>query len=331
MASIRKLPSGKWNAQVRRHGYSPVSKSFLVEKDAIRWARNVESELDRGLLIDISEAKATTLADALKRYLAEVTPHKKGHKQERQRIKAWLKRPVANRSLASLRPKDFAVHRDNRIAEGVSSNTVRLELALLSHLFNAARKEWGVEVQNPIAAIRMPRGSSARSRRLEGDEEARLLRACRSSKSKQIYHLVVLAIETGMRLGELLKLTWADVDLPNRKVILRETKNGQVRGVPLTKLSVSTLQEISLQADGSRVFHSWNGRSDGINSAWRKVVKRAYLLDFRFHDLRHEATSRLFEKGLTAIEVASITGHKTMTMLMRYTHLKLASLIEKID
>ena len=93
MASIRKLPSGKWNAQVRRHGYSPVSKSFLVEKDAIRWARNVESELDRGLLVDISEAKATTLANALKRYLAEVTPHKKGHKQERQRLTTtgnWL-------------------------------------------------------------------------------------------------------------------------------------------------------------------------------------------------------------------------------------------------
>ncbi len=179
----------------------------------------------------MSEAQATTLADALKRYLAEVTPHKKGHKQERQRIQAWLKRPVANRSLASLRPKDFAAHRDNRIAEGVASNTVRLELALLSHLFNTARKEWGVEVQNPIAAIRMPKGSRARSRRLEDDEEERLLKACRLSKNKQIYHLVVLAIETGMRLSELLNLTWADTDLPNRKVILLDTKNGQVRGV----------------------------------------------------------------------------------------------------
>ena len=177
----------------------------------------------------------------------------------------------------------------------------------------------------------MPKGSRARSRRLEGDEEDRLLRACKASKSKQIYPLVVLAIETGMRLSELLKLTWLDIDLKNRKIILLETKNGQVRGVPLTKLSVNTLQGIEFQKDSARVFHSWAVRSDGINSAWRTVIKRADLVNFHFHDLRHEATSRLFEKGLTAIEVAAITGHKTMSMLMRYTHLTLASLIEKID
>ena len=312
MATIRKLPSGKWNVQIRRHGHQPVTQSFTLEKDARRWARTIESEQDRGVFIDRSEAEATTLGEALGRYLLEVTPHKKGRAQEIQRINAWLKRPLSVRSLASLKPKDFSVYRDTRSAEGVATNTARLELALISHLFNTARKEWGIAVLNPIESIRMPKGSKARCRRLQGDEAERLITACKASKSHQLYSLVTIALETGMRLGELLKLTWEDVDLQKRLALIREAKNGEGRGIPLSSRAVEVLHVMPRSIDCNRVFYSWEVRSDAIKKAWGNAIKKSGLQDFHFHDLRHEATSRLFEKDLNPMEVATITGHKTL-------------------
>lgn len=331
MATIRKLPSGKWNVQVRRQGHPSISQSFILEKDARKWARIIESELDRGVFVDRSEAEATTLADALVRYLAEVTPNKKGQLQEAQRIKAWLNRPIAARSLASLKPKDFANHRDVRLAEGLATNTVRLELALISHLFNTSQKEWGINVTNPIESIRMPKGSRARQRRLEGDESLRLLTACRESKSSQLYPLVVLAIETAMRLGELLKLTWDDVDLNRRTVTLQDTKNGRCRSVPLSQAALTVMNQLPKSINDKRVYFSWSPTPGSIKRAWINAVNRAHIKDFHFHDLRHEATSRLFEKGLNQIEVASITGHVNVNMLARYTHLRPECLLMKIS
>ena len=145
MATVRKLLSGKWNAQVRRKGHSLVSKTFLSQKDAHVWIRSIESEMDKGSYINRSVLESTTLGEVLVRYRDEITPTKKGKKQEETRIAMWLSHPLAKRSLASLKSSDFVKHRDSRCAS-VASNTVRLELALLSHLFNVVRKEWNIEL-----------------------------------------------------------------------------------------------------------------------------------------------------------------------------------------
>jgi integrase len=330
MAAIRKLPSGKWNVQVRRFGHKAISRSFVLERDALRWAREIESDLDRGTFQDRTKTEATTFGDALARYLEEITPLKKGSKQEAQRIKAWLKHPLADRSIAFLRAKDFAEFRDKRTSQGVATNTIRLELALISHMFNIARKEWGLALQNPVAAIRMPCGSSARERRFEGNEGDRLLESCRNSKSKHLYPLVVLALETAMRLGELLKLTWNDFDENAKVLTLRETKNGKMRRVPLSSVAFQTLLEIPRSHSNARIFFSWSTRPDSIKTAWRGACSRANLIDFRFHDLRHEATSRLCERGLSPVEVASITGHRNLGMLLRYAHMRPENLVQKL-
>ena len=170
MATVRKLSSGKWNAPIRRKGHTPVSKSFTYEKDARAWIRSLESDMDKGVHINRNAADNTTLADALIRYRTEITPNKKGSSQELRRIATWLKHPLAKQSLSSLKSTDFVKHRDRRCA-AVASNTVRLELALLSHLFTIAKQEWNIPVSNPLADIRKPKSSHARTRRLENDEE----------------------------------------------------------------------------------------------------------------------------------------------------------------
>lgn len=330
MASIRKLPSGKWNVQIRKRGHAPISKTFTTKTDATKWLRLTEAELEQGLFIDRAEAQSTTLADALTRYRDEVTPSKKGASQKKQRINKWLQHPYAKRSLASLKPSDFASYRDQRLAE-VASNTVRLELALVSHLFNVASKEWDIQgMRNPIASIRKPRPSNARSRRLSTPEMCRLLESCKQSDNQMLLPLVELALETAMRLGEMLSMTWGQVSVENRTISLFDTKNGEDRTIPLSSRAIAILQSITPDKNCSRVFHLWR-RSDSIKGSWKTALRRAGIVDFHFHDLRHEATSRFFELGLNPIEVAAITGHKSMQMLKRYTHPRIADLAGKLD
>lgn len=317
MASIRKLPSGKWNVRVTRLGFPTQTKSFTERKDADKWARTIESEMDRGFFVCRSEAESTTLGAALERYKREVTPHKKGAHQEAKRIKLWLQTDLAKRSLASLKGSDFAAYRDKRLSE-VASNTVRLELAIVSHLFTIAQQEWGIPVTNPVQAIRKPKGSKPRTRRLEGDEGQRLMAAVGHTELRL---LITLALETGMRQGELVSLTWQEIDLQQSVIKKQDSKNGEPRTIPLTSKAKAALPERGI----GRLFRCFP------RFVWEKALKEAGLPDFHFHDLRHEAVSRLFERGLNPMEVASVSGHKTMQMLKRYTHLRAADLLLKME
>lgn len=331
MATITKLPSGKFSVRIRRHGHKLVTKTFLQKTDAVRWSRTIESELDRGVFIDRSEAESTTLAQAFKRYQSEVTPKKKGAVREKTRIDCWLRSDLASRSLASLKGSDFAAYRDKRLGAGLATNTVRLELALVSHLFKVAAQEWGIAVSNPVAAIRKPSGSKARTRRLEGDEESRLLAACALSTNTHLFPLVVLALETAMRLGEMLSLTWDEVHLTGRSLKKGVTKNGEPRTVPLSKKAVATILSIHRAIHTDRVFYNFPPYSDSIKNSWNAAKKAAAITGLRFHDIRHEAVSRLFERGMHPLEVAAVSGHKTLGMLQRYTHLRVEDLLKKME
>lgn len=318
MASIRKLPSGKWNVRVTRKGFPLQTKSFLNKIDADRWARTIEGEMDRGSFVCRSEAEATTLAQALERYKREVTPKKKGASREADRIGVWLRSDLAKRSLASLKGADFAAYRDKRL-KMVASNTVRLELAIISHLFTVAAQEWGLPLSNPIQYIRKPKGSNARTRRFEGDEEQRLMAAC--SKHPYLSRLIVLALETAMRQSEIVALSWAEVDLQKSVIEKKDSKNGEARTIPLTQKAKAALGDRGI----GRLFPTFPRK------AWEGAIERAGLEDFHFHDLRHEAVSRLFEREMNPLEVAAVSGHRTMQMLRRYTHLRPANLLKKME
>jgi len=169
--------------------------------------------------------------------------------------------------------------------------------------------------------VRRPPQGRPRNRRLQGDEEQQLLAVCRRARNPWLVHFVTLAIETGMRRGELLALQWPNVDFERRIAFLPVTKNGDSRGVPLSSRAVSTLRGLPGSSSG-RVFGELT--PDALKHCFRRAVRRAGIGGLRLHDLRHEATSRFFEKGLNVMEVASVTGHKTLQMLKRYTHLSAA-------
>lgn len=337
----RRDGAGNWQAIVQRDGRY-LSRTFDTKADAEEWAGEIERNIRRGQFIDRRATEKTSLGEALDLYAEAVLPGKKGEYRERRRIEAWKRDPLAKRSLASIRGADVATWRDQRAADGASANTIRRDLTILSHLFTVARKEWkGFEgLLNPVEAIRQPSPGKARDRRFDRrpdengkDEAARLVEACQASNNPYLALMVTLALETAMRQGELLALRWEHVDLVRRVASLPKTKNDHTRrdrtegrDVPLSSLAVKTLKDLPRSIDG-RVFPVSLCR---LNIHWRKAVADAGATGLRFHDLRHEATSRLVERGLGIEEVRSITGHRTLAMLTRYTHLRAEDIAQKL-
>jgi integrase len=333
MATFEKR-AGNWRAKIRRKGHETLSRTFDNKADAEEWAIETERDIRRGQYVNRAEAENTTLWEALDRYAREVVPAKRGARQELSRIKRWKAGPLAKRSLTVIRGADLASWRDERLAEGMSPTTVAHHLRLISHMFNVAIREWGLDsLSNPVTKIKVPPNARARDRRLEcrpdvegRAEEERLLAVCDASQSIWIGPLVRFALETAMRRGEILALRWEHVDLQRRVAVLPMTKNGELRAVPLSTRAIAALQSIPRSIDG-RVFAL---SRQALQATWRKAAVDAGLADFRFHDLRHEATSRFFEKGLNPMEAAAITGHKTLAMLKRYTHLRAEDLAAKL-
>ena len=332
MATLRKRGPYQWQAQVRKKGYPLETKTFETKAAAEAWARATEYEMDQGLFASRAEAESTTLGELLLRYLAEITPSKKGAGPESARIQSLLRHPLANRYVAGIRGVDIARYRDERLKK-VSSATIKRDLVIVSHLFEIARKEWGIQVHNPVRDIKLPPHSRARDRRLqpaqggEDTEEKRLLHACTEARNPFLLPVVRLALETAMRQGELVALRWEHVDLTRRIAHLPDTKNGQARTVPLSSTSVEVLRALPRSLHG-QVFPGLT--TEAVKRAFARATRRAGIEDLHFHDLRHEATTRLFELGLNIMEVATITGHKDLRMLRRYTHLKAEELAKKL-
>jgi integrase len=348
-----------WRAEIRRRGYKPVYRTFDTKQQAQQWARRLEGEMDSGQYYDRSESERTTLREALERYRREIVPEKRHPYQENRRIDRWIRHELSHRSLASLRGADFAKYRDDRRSVGRAENTIRLELQIVSHLFEIARKEWGMEgLPNPLSNIRKPTGSEARDRRLRRGEFEKLHALLLASGNPWAAPAFELAIETSLRQSALFNLRWEWLELKSRLIKFppdaRGADNKSVPPVlPLSYRAVDLFRCLAAIAEGPevRMTRSAYGPADveptrltgrvfgtttnAVICVWKRTLKAASLEDpeiesLRWHDLRHEAASRLFEKGLHPMEVASITGHRSMQMLKRYTHLKPESLLEKL-
>ena len=281
-----------------------------------------------------NQIKKMPLAKALDKYFSAVSVHKRGHLQEFYRINVIKRSALSLKCMDEITSVDIADYRDMRLntvsdrtGRTVSPNTVRLELALLSALYNLARIEWGTCSHNPVEHVRKPAASPGRTRRLTSTEERRIARALRQ-KNPQLLAIFHLALETAMRQGEILSLRWEYVDLHLGIAHLPLTKNGTARDVPLSWKARQVLKEFAGPVTGPVFDYT----SNGFKSAWRVLLAELEIHDLHFHDLRHEAVSRLFELGtLNVMEVAAISGHKSMNMLKRYTHLRASQLVSKLD
>lgn len=298
-------------------------------KDAQIWRDRVKAnqELDvdkreiKKSRITQREAKSFTLTQALERYAREVTPAKKGAAVELTRINKAKKTALASKSIYLLTPDDALAFLDEI---GGSENNKRKYASLISHLYKTARQQWRMEVRNPVAGeIKLPSNGKPRDRRLQGNE-ASLLLIYLSGETKAIFEL---AIETGMRRSEMLSLEWRNVDLKKSIAVLKDTKNGESRAVPLSSTAIRVLKGLQRGIAGGRVFSITQSQ---LRDTWEVARTAAGIPDIRLHDLRHEAASRLFEKGLNVMEAASVTGHKTLSMLKRYTHLNPSDIAKKL-
>lgn len=326
MATIRKRGEGQYHVQIRKRGYPTQTKTFSKEADARRWATIIESEMERGVFVSRTEAEGTLVEEVLERYAAEVLPTKRGARSDNSRIKT-LKAAFGAYRLASLNSSLVAKFRDRRL-QVVGPQSVIHEINLLSRVLKTATMDWGIMLPNglPTAQVRKPTKPRGRDRRVTEAEVSKILEA---TESPELRTIIVLAIETAMRRSELASLTWEEIDLHRQTAHLPKTKTDVPRTVPLSKAAVAALKKYGIRKNG-QVFSL---QPESMSQAFERACEphRANIAGLRFHDMRHEATSRLFEKGLNLMEVASITGHKTLDMLKRYTHLRAEDLAKKLN
>ena len=308
MASIQKRGK-RWRAVVRRTGHATQIKTFPLKTAAESWARMVERDMDTAEFVDRRTYKETGRT-LLERYRNEVSPKKKGARWEVIRLGKLAKAVWMVKPLNEVTRKDIT---DWMAAQTVSPPSLRREMVLLSSVFNYASEVWGLPVKNPIRGVSLPEDSKARERRPSATE----LGAIRAYfQNKQMGLAVELAIETAMRLGEIMSIKWQNVYTSERYVHLIDTKNGDERRVPLSTRAVALLKAAKeVRGEGEKVF-SISTLSAGVY--WRSAMKELGIEDLHFHDLRHEAITKMAERFANVLELAAVTGHRNLKYLQRY-------------
>ncbi|MHB8938547.1 MAG: tyrosine-type recombinase/integrase [Thiobacillus sp.] len=341
MATFSKRKSGWWQARIRRDGHPALSKTFETKAAAEAWTRAVESDMDKGAYRSTVVAESTTFSEIADRFEHEFAPHHYRGQGWKHKL-AHLRAAFGDYFLAAITPARVAAYRDDRLraadprykkdptsAPRLSPATVKTEIDLLSKVLDVASKEFGIPLPagNPVASIRKPAGGKARDRRLTVTEWGRLMDECGKSGNNWLKPAVLLSVETAMRQGELLGIEWKAVDFPHRLIMLSSTKNGEARAVPLSSAAVAILEGLPRSLRGRAIPQ---GKAT-IYSAFKRAAGRAGIGGYTWHDLRHEALSRLAERGdLSLLEMAAMSGHKTLQMLKRYTHLRAENLAKKL-
>jgi integrase len=306
-----------WQVRIRVKGQPTLTKSFDTHKEAQRWATVTESQICRNEFVDTKSASLTSLGDLIQRYMLEVTPLMKSATTDLIKLAAIRRAAISQRKLTNLTPQIVAAHRDERLSE-VANGTVIRELAYLSAIINHGRREWGVNINNPVLMVRKPISPQGRQRILNVHEQEAVLAALEpmGRRNKYMHPIVSLALETAMRRGELLSLKWENINKTDQTVLLEDTKNGDRRTVPLSTKALRILQSISSAGTGA-VFPISAGN---VFARFKYAVKKVGLKDVRFHDLRHTAITQMSTKLPNVIELSSVTGHRNLAMLKRYYH-----------
>lgn len=334
MASIERRVSSSgsvsFRVKVRVKGHPPVTQSFPRKTDAQRYATVVEADILAGRYQFASEAKRHTFGELCDQYLKQFVAHDtKGAAKKRLHINYWRSK-FDHRWLADLTPALIVECKSELLAQITKRGRLRTPatvvryLATLSHMFSVAMRDFQWVTDNPLRKISKPREPRGRDRFLSDQERSRLLQACQASKSRTLYLVVVLAISTGMRRGEIMGLSWQDVDLERGLLTLHVTKNGSARGVYLSGHAKDLLIQHAKvrRMDTQLVFPNKSGKSPiELRRPWENALAAAELQNFRFHDLRHTAASYLAMNGATTVEIAAVLGHKTLDMVRRYSHL----------
>ncbi len=353
MANIEKRTdqNGKtsYRVKIRLKGFPVQSATFDRLTDAKKWAASTESAIREGRHFKTTEAKKHTFADSIERYLSDVLPVKFTSKEQRNRrpILAWWRAELGAHVMADLESPLFAKARDNllkktsKTGKPFSADSVKKYFGVIQNVLKYAVNEWHWLEVSPLRdrRVEMPELPAGRVRFLDDQERERLTAACKESSNPLLYPAFILALSTGMRQGELMNLywkapakppietAWGVVMLEQSAIVLHSTKNGERRRVPLVGAALQVVRELSKvrRLDTALVFPSADptcpDKPIELKKAWATALKRADVLDFRWHDIRHTTASYLAMNGASLAEIAEILGHKTLQMVRRYSHL----------
>jgi len=361
MASIQKLVSPltaevSYRAQVRVRGYPVQSKTFPNKKEATQWANSLEAAIRENRFFPQAKASRTTFAEVVERYRSSMLNDSNWGKKFDQNLEWWLNQ-FSGLTLSEITPDRVASARDelatgtyvrgksykNKKGELIepkrykrSGATVNRYLATLSKLFSIAMKEWRLCERNPVADISKKKEGRGRTRFLTDEERESLLAACQQSAWPPLYALVLLAISTGARRGELINLKWTEIDLKNNRAAVLDSKNGDPRILPLVGKALDAIRELKLNnsARSEYVFaqpSGFPGPFVHFDSHWYAALELADIKDMRFHDLRHTTASYLAQQGASLLEIADTLGHRTMQMVKRYAHLAQSHKVTAIE
>ena len=337
MASIQKRGSS-YRVRITREGKSTLSATFNSRNEALIWAKETEAKLALGLFEELQASKPSlkSFEEAALCYRNTHSIHKKIVRSETYRlhilIKRWGHLPIEQVDKAAI-----LTLRDDLLKLGRSGDTVNHYFNTLSKLFQMLRDEWGFVIENPIKGIKRMPPSKGRSKRVQGKVEEALQKACSALSYPLLGSIIEIAIQTGMRRSEIMGITWSDVDIQGRRIYLHTSKNGAPRQVPLTQRALIVIGSLTKHESG-RIFPislnqlrgQFERARDYAQGCWQEIGLNPFD-DLRFHDLRHEALSRLSDAGLNAIELSHISGHKTLGMLQRYTHPSHQAIFLKLD
>ena len=329
MATIQKRVSpetGKvsYRVMIRLRGHPIQSATFELKTSAKKWAQATEAAIREGRYFKTAESRRHTLSELIWKYIEKVLPLKKSCRDQFRHLR-WWDNEIGAYVLADLTPGLIIESRDKSLSENRTRSTANRYMSSLSHVLTIAVKEWGWLETNPmrkISKLPEPRG---RTRFLTDMERTRLLEACKDSSNSLLYPAVVLAISTGARRGEIMSLTWDQVDFEREVIILHETKNNQRRVLPLKGHALQVLQEHNkTQNNDYRLVFPGERNPNlpcDLNRQFKNALRKADIDDFRWHDLRHSTASYLAMNGTSLAAIAEILGHKTLSMVKRYAHL----------
>ncbi len=328
-----------YRVKIRLKGFPAQSATHRRFSDAKRWAQQTEAAIREGRHFKLAESKKRTLYELIERYVEDILPQKKSKKQSQLNQLRWWQSALGSYSLADITPA-MITDQKNILAKGItyrgtlrSRSTVNRYLAVLSHAFTIGMKEWMWVNDNPMLQVSNFKEPRGRVRFLSNEERLKLLQACKEDSSPNIYPIVVLAISTGMRQGEILNLYWKDIDFENYRIVIHDTKNNERRSVPLVGLAHQVLQEHqdNQKITSLLVFPEVKPRRlqkvqkvqkpASVRGGWERVIDRSGIGNIRFHDLRHEFCSRMIMSGASLPEVMEVAGHKSPSMSRRYSHL----------
>lgn len=346
MATIRERQkadgSSVFHAQVRQAGFPARTASFPTRRLAERWAKTVEADMIEGRHFRTSESRRRSVAAAIDRYTEEELPKKRDGDMHRACL-PWWKARIGDLKLADVTPAVLVECRGKLARETYaradpkarrtslpkgeqatkytrSNSTVNRYLACLSHVFTVARKEWHWVGHNPFDGVSKLRENKGRIRYLNDDERARL--TVETQKDATLHCLVILALSTAARAGELLRLTWRDVDLKEGRLVFHITKNAQPRAVWLHGEALRLLKERAKvrQLHVHEVFPGASKGSYDYKKPFAAAIEAAGIADFRFHDLRHSAATYLAMEGASEQQLRAIGGWKS-GIVSRYVHI----------